>query len=97
VQATVLPISDKHTDYARGIMDSLLKEGIRADIDNSNEKMGYKVRKATLLKTPYMCIIGDSEVTNNTVNIRKKDGTSIGEMPVDQFTALLRDEILNRR
>ncbi len=78
-------------------MDALLKESIRADIDNSNEKMGYKVRKATLLKTPYMCIIGDSEVTNNTVNIRKKDGTSIGEMPVDQFTALLRDEILNRR
>ncbi len=97
VQATVLPISDKHTDYARGIMDALLKEGIRADIDNSNEKMGYKVRKATLLKTPYMCIIGDNEVTNNTVNIRKKDGTSMGEMPVDQFTALLRDEILNRR
>ena len=97
VQATVLPISDKHTDYARGIMDELLKEGIRADIDNTNEKMGYKVRKATLLKTPYMCIIGDSEVTNNTVNIRKKDGTSLGEMPVDQFTALLRDEILNRR
>ncbi|HDN95026.1 MAG TPA: threonine--tRNA ligase [Nitrospirae bacterium] len=97
VQVTVLPISDKHTDYAQGIMDTLLKDGIRVDIDASNEKMGYKVRKATLLKTPYMCIIGDSEVTNNTINIRKKDGTSIGEMPLDQFAALLKDEILNRR
>ena len=97
VQATVLPISDKHADYAQGIMDKLLQEGIRADVDTSNEKMGYKVRKATLLKTPYMCIIGDNEMTHNTVNIRKKDGTSIGEMPVDQFTALLRDEISNRR
>jgi len=97
VQASVLPISDKHSDYALGIMNALLKEGIRVDIDTSNEKMGYKVRKATLLKTPYMCIIGDNELTNNTINIRKKDGTSIGEMPVDQFTALLKDEILNRR
>lgn len=97
VQVTILPISDKHIDYAREAMDALLKNGIRADIDTSNEKMGYKVRKATLLKTPYMCIIGDNEMTNNTVNIRKKDGTSIGEMPTDKFMALLNDEILNRR
>ena len=78
-------------------MDALLKEGVRADIDTSNEKMGKKVRNATLLKTPYMCIIGDSEVTNKTINIRKKDGTSLGEMPLDEFTAQLKDEIANRR
>ncbi len=78
-------------------MESLIKEGIRADIDIENEKIGYKIRKATLLKTPYMCIIGDKEIEKNTVTIRKRDGENIGEMSCKEMMVFLKDEISNRR
>jgi threonyl-tRNA synthetase len=83
--------------YCRRIADTLLAEGIRVDIDLENEKIGYKIRKAAVLKTPYMCIIGDNEMEKNTVNIRKRNGENIGEMTVEKLTAFLKDEISNRR
>ncbi|MBI5057077.1 MAG: threonine--tRNA ligase [Nitrospirae bacterium] len=97
VQLSLLTISDRHVEYCRGIMDSLIKEGIRVDMDGENEKIGYKIRKATVLKTPYMCIIGDKELENNTVNIRKRNGENVGEMSVEKLIAFLKDEISNRR
>jgi threonyl-tRNA synthetase len=97
VQVSVLTISERHVPYGREVLESLIKEGIRADIDEENEKIGYKIRKATMLKTPYMCIIGDKEVANNTVNIRKRDGKNIGEMSVKELIAFIKELILNRR
>jgi threonyl-tRNA synthetase len=97
VQISLLTIAERHAEYCRRIFDSLIAEGIRADIDAENEKIGYKIRKATVFKTPYMCIIGDKEMENNTVNIRKRTGENIGEMSVEKLMAFLKDEISNRR
>ena len=97
VQISMLTIAERHADYGRRILDSLIKEGIRVDLDDDNEKISYKIRKATILKTPYMCIIGDKEMGNNTVNIRKRNGENVGEMTIEELTDFLKDEILNRR
>lgn len=97
LQVAVLTISEKHVKYGGGILESLIKEGIRADIDTDNEKIGYKIRKAAILKTPYLCIIGDKEISNNTVNIRKRDSESLGEMPFKKLITLLKSEISERK
>jgi len=97
VQVSVLTIADRHAEYARKIYDDLLREGIRVEIDDENEKIGYKIRKSTLMKTPYMCVIGDKELSNNTVNIRKRSGESLGEMNIQDFISHIKEEIKNRR
>lgn len=97
VQISLLTIAERHAVYTRGILNALIKEGIRADIDDDNEKIGFKIRKATMLKTPYMCIIGDKEMENNTINIRKRNGDNVGEMTIDTLITFLKNEILNRR
>jgi threonyl-tRNA synthetase len=96
VQISLLSIADRHEQFCREILDSLIKAGIRADLDAENEKIGYKIRKATLLKTPFMCIIGDKEMESNTVSIRKRDGESIGEMSIDNLISFINDESSGR-
>jgi threonyl-tRNA synthetase len=97
VQISILTISERHVEYCRRIKESLIAEGIRADMDEENEKIGYKIRKAAVLKTPYMCIIGDKEMESNAVNIRKRNGENVGEMSLDNLTTFLKNEISNRR
>jgi len=97
VQVSVLTISERHVEYCKRISDSLINAGIRADTDEDNEKIGFKIRKAAVLKTPYMCIIGDKEMESNIVNIRKRTGENIGEMSLEKLIAFLKDEISNRR
>ncbi len=97
VQVSILTISEKQIEYARNVHRRLLEKHIRADIDEDNEKLGYKIRKATMLKTPYMCIIGDREASNRMINIRKRDGSSLGEVSLDKFIRILEQEISERR
>ncbi len=97
VQISVLTISERHVEYCRRISDSLINAGIRADTDEDNEKIGFKIRKAAVLKTPYMCIIGNKEMESNIVNIRKRTGENIGEMSLENLITFLKDEISNRR
>jgi threonyl-tRNA synthetase len=97
VQVSILTISERHSAYGRGIADRLIAEGIRAETDLENEKIGYKIRKATVSKTPHMCIIGDKEMENNAVTIRKRNGESLGEMDIDSLAAYLKEEISHRR
>ncbi len=97
VQASILPIAERHIEYGRIVLNSLKESGIRADLDDANEKIGYKIRKATMLKTPYMCIIGDRESANNTVNLRKRTGENAGEMSIEKLISFLKEEIKNRR
>ncbi len=97
VQISLLTIAERHADYSQGVLNALIKEGIRVDLDDDNEKIGYKIRKATMLKTPYMCIIGDKEMENNTINIRKRNGDNVGEMTIDTLITFLKNEISNRR
>jgi threonyl-tRNA synthetase len=96
-QVSVLTISEKHVKYGKQVYDALLREGLRADIDIDNEKIGFKIRRATILKTPYLCIIGEKEISDNTVNIRRRSGETLGEMPLDNFITILKEEDKERR
>ena len=93
VQLAVLPVSDKFNPYAQTIVDALVDEGIRVELDNSPEKIGAKIRKATLAKTPYMAIVGQREADDNTVSVRHRTAGDGGAMSVDDLVAGLNKEI----
>ena len=96
VQARILPITDKHADYAHQIYKKMFDLGLRVKVDDRNEKVGYKIREAQVQKTPYTLVVGDQEVENGTVTVRKhgeKDSTS---MTVDEFIAYLQDKVKTR-
>ena len=88
VQAVVLNISEKQNDYANKVYDNLRNAGVRAEIDLSNEKIGYKIRQQSMQKVPYLLVIGDNEMQNNQVTVRKQDGTDLGAMTLDEFLLL---------
>ena len=93
VQAKLLPITDAQHDFARQVADKLKAKGIRVEIDDSNEKIGYKIRKAQLEKVPYMLVMGAKEVEANAVAVRSRKAGDVGQMPVDEFVAKLQEEI----
>ncbi len=97
VQVSVLTISERHVEYARKVVESLLRENLRVELNADNEKIGYKIREAALLKIPYLCIIGDKEMANGTVNVRTKAGENLGEMSLEKIKSMLKEEITNRR
>ena len=94
-QVKVLPISDKFLDYATSVKDALLKEGIRVNLDDRSEKIGYKIREAQLQKVPYMLIIGEKEMLSNSVGVRSRKDGDIGAMPLDEFINKIKNEISN--
>src|SRR5215211_7299901 len=96
VQAVVLPIADRHIPYAASVRDQLRVAGLRADVDERQEKIGYKIREAQLQKVPYMLVIGDREKTEGTVSVRTRAGGDQGASPVDAFIASARDEIARK-
>jgi threonyl-tRNA synthetase len=85
VQAIVLPIADRHLDYAREVAAALRTAGLRADFDDRQEKVNYKIREAQLQKIPYMLVVGDKEVADRTVAVRSRAGGDLGARPLDQF------------
>jgi threonyl-tRNA synthetase len=97
VQVSVLTISERHVKYARSVIEVFFKEKIRAELNAKNEKTGYKIREATLQKIPYLCVVGDKEMANGTVNVRKRSGENLGEMPMEKVISILKEEITNRR
>ena len=92
-QAAVLPVSDKFNDYAASVHKALRDAGIRARLDDSPEKVGAKIRKATLEKIPYMAVVGEREVSDGTVSVRHRTAGDTGAISVDEFVAGLRAEI----
>ncbi len=85
-QVTVLPIADRHHDYAEQVKRSLEEKGIRTDVDYRNEKIGYKIREARLEKVPYMLIIGDAEAESGCVSVRERgENGDLGSMPLGDF------------
>ena len=94
VQVRLLPIADRYFDYANKVKERLEAEGMLVEIDTRNEKIGYKIREARLQKIPYMPIIGDKEVEEGTLSVRRRgeDG-DLGCMSVEEFTARLIEEI----
>lgn len=95
-QVQVIPITDSHNDYALKIVQQLRAVGVRAAADLSSERMNAKIRQAQLLKIPYMLVVGDREVENETVALRKRDGSRQNAMPVAEFIALVTDHIATR-
>ncbi len=82
VQAKVLPVSEKTLDYARGAAAALAAEGLRVELDESNEKLGYKIRQAQLEKVPYMLVVGAKEAEQGSVAVRLRTGEDLGAMPL---------------
>ncbi len=93
VQAVVLPISDRHRDYAAGVRDKLAAAGLRVDLDDRQEKIGFKIREAQLQKVPYMLVAGDRESSEGTVAVRSRSGGDLGARPVDAFMVDALEEI----
>jgi threonyl-tRNA synthetase len=96
VQAVVLPISDRHLDYAGSVRDRLQAAGLRAVLDERQEKIGYKIREAQLQKVPYMLVVGDRESSEGTVSVRERAGGDKGAMNVSDFVAKAQDEIATK-
>ena len=93
VQVKVLPIADSHKEYAEKVKEELENVGIRVEIDERNEKIGYKIREAQLEKVPYMLVLGDKEKEANSVGVRSRKDGDIGAMPIDEFIAKVVEEI----
>ncbi len=96
VQAKVLPISDKTLDGAQKVNDKLVAAGLRCELDTRNEKIGYKIREAQLQKIPYMLVVGEKELEEGTVSVRKRGEGDIGSMPIDDFIALAQKDIASK-
>ena len=92
-QVKILPIADRHVEYAKEVEKVLLKSHIRVDIDSRSEKIGYKIREAQLLKVPYMLVIGDKEVEDDAVGVRARNEGDLGSMSLDDFKARIIKEI----
>jgi len=97
VQLSVLTIAERHAGYAEEVCAALRKDGIRAEIDSDNEKIGNKIRKSTIRKIPYSAVIGDKEVSERSVTLRKRNGQNSGPFTVEELTSLLREEVNSRR
>lgn len=93
VQAKIIPVNlDIHGSFANDLKDSLAQKGLRVEVDNRNEKMGYKIREAQTLKIPYQLVVGDSEMENNTITVRKYGEKKTETVPLDTFVSQLVEE-----
>jgi threonyl-tRNA synthetase len=95
-QARVIPITNDHNDYAAGLAAALAAAGVRAEADLGADRMNAKIRDAQLMKVPYMLVVGDAEVANQTVALRKRDGSRVNDLPFAQFLAEVQATIARR-
>jgi threonyl-tRNA synthetase len=93
VQVVVLPISDRHLDYARLVRGQLAAAGLRVEVDERQEKIGFKIREAQLQKVPYMLVAGDREAAEHTVSVRSRSAGDLGARTVEAFVADALDEV----
>ena len=97
VQAVMIPIADRHVDYCRKVQERLNAAGLRVDIDSSLERMNAKIRNAQLQKIPYMLVAGDREMEQNAVAVRLRSGEDLKSKPVDEFLAMAKTAIEERK
>jgi threonyl-tRNA synthetase len=91
VQVVIIPIADRHIEYARQICKDLMEEDIRVQVDDRTERMNLKIREAQLAKIPYMLILGDKELTNSTISARLRNGEDLGSMSLSVFKERVND------
>lgn len=97
VQAVLIPIVDRHVEYAEGVAERLKAAGLRVEVDDSSDRMGAKIRKAQMERVPYMLIMGDREIEAEQVNVRLRNEEVLGAMSVDGFVELAKEAIATRR
>lgn len=97
LQVKILPISDKFMDYAETVRKQLRKAGVRVEIDDRQEKIGKKIRDTELLKVPYMLVVGEKEMNENKLSVRRQGKGDLGTQEVNSFIAQIKDEIENRK
>ena len=93
VQAVVIPIADRHVEYARQVSQRLAQNDLRVDVDDRNERMNAKVRDGQLKKVPYMLIVGDREAQSDSVSVRLRSNEDLGSMPVEQALTSIKEAI----
>ncbi len=96
VQVKILPIGDRQEEYANAVAEQLRAQGLRVEVDDRREKIGYKIREAQLEKVPYMLVVGDKEVESNTVAVRSRSAGDKGAMSLDDFMAAVLEEVRTR-
>jgi threonyl-tRNA synthetase len=96
VQAVIIPIADRHVEYARRIIDDFQAAGLRVVIDDRSERMQAKIRDAQLQKIPYMLVVGDREQEAEAVAVRRRDGSDLGALPFFQLIDEMKDEVATR-
>ena len=96
VQVKILPISEKHVEYAKDLAKQMHRDYVRVEVDDRSEKIGYKIRQAQIAKVPYMLVVGDKEVEEGTVNVRKHGGDELGSVPFEEFFNSIKTEIKER-
>ena len=97
VQVKILPITDNQHQYAYDLKEKFVAEGIRVEVDDRNEKTGYKIREAQLQKIPYMLIVGEKEVETNTLSVRSREGGDLGTRRIDEFLEELKKKIKDKK
>jgi len=96
VQAKVIPIADRHIEYAESVKAKLTEVGLRVEVDARNERMGAKIREAQVQKIPYMLVVGDREAEANAAAVRLRSGDDLGAMPLDDIQARMLDEVTTK-
>src|SRR5262249_36782282 len=96
VQVRVLPVSAKHQAYAQSVHERLRGAGLRVELDDRSEKLGYKIREAQVQKIPYMLVVGEREAQQGTASVRKRSGEDVGALPVERFLAEVTVEVRTR-
>lgn len=96
VQVKILPISEKHVEYAKELAKQMHRDYVRVEVDDRSEKIGYKIRQAQMEKVPYMLVVGDKEMEDNSVNVRKHGGDELGSVPFEEFFNAIKIEIKER-
>jgi threonyl-tRNA synthetase len=89
----IMNITDKQGDFVKKVEEILGNQGLRADVDLRNEKIGFKIREHTLQRVPYLLVVGDREVENEQVAVRTRSGEDLGTMSVEAFSTLLKSDI----
>jgi threonyl-tRNA synthetase len=97
VQVAILPIADRHLEYAEQVLARLKSADLRAELDRRQEKIGFKIREAQLQKVPYMLVIGDREAAEGTVAVRSRTGGDLGARPLDEFVRAASEERASRK
>ncbi len=96
-QAVIVPIADRHIEYSRNILRRLSEEGIRAELDERDERMNAKIREAELMKIPFILVVGDREVEGGTVSVRSKRDGSLGSISVEEFVELVKELVREKK